>query len=82
MNPLKGFLEPESIAIIGVSTNQESLSAIATKNLLKLGFKGKVYLVNPKGGDLFGMKLYTHVSDIMDSLELAIIYLPPDLVIK
>ena len=76
MNPLKSFMEPTSIAILGASKKPESLSALAVKNLLKFGYDGKLYLVNPSGGELLGMKLYTDLLEIDDSVDLAMVYLP------
>ena len=81
MNPLKGFLEPKSIAILGASTKPESVSALSIGNLLKHGYDGRVYLVNPKGGELFGKKVYSNIMEIDDSVELAIIHVPPVVVV-
>lgn len=81
MNPLKGFMEPTSIAVLGASKKPESLSALAIKNLLKFGYQGKLHLVNPSGGELLGMKVYSDLSEIDDSVDLAMVYLPPMVVV-
>lgn len=77
MNPLKGFLEPDSIAIVGASQKPRSISALTIKSLLGGGYKGKIYLVNPKGGEFFGIKIYSNLMEIEDQVGLAIILLPP-----
>ena len=74
-------MEPTSIAILGASKKPESLSALAVKNLLKFGYDGKIYLVNPSGGELLGMKLYSDLLEINDSIDLAMVYLPPMIVV-
>jgi acetyltransferase len=46
------------------------------KNLLKFGYQGPVYLVNPKGEALFGLKFHAHLLDIEGPVDLVVIYLP------
>lgn len=77
MNPLKGFLEANSIVILGASQKLQSVSALMIESLLRGRFEGGIYLVNPKGGELFGLKVYTNIMSIDASVDLAIILLPP-----
>jgi acyl-CoA synthetase (NDP forming) len=81
MNPLKNFMEPESIAILGASKRPGSISALVIGNLLKLGYEGRIHLVNPKGGELSGLKMHSDISEIDGSVDLAVIYLPPTAVV-
>lgn len=82
MNPLKGFMEPESVAILGASNRPGSISALVIGNLLKFGFNGKVYPVNPKGGEIFGLKIHASLGEIPGPVDLAVIYLPPHAVVR
>jgi len=77
MNPLKTFLEPNSIAIMGASQKPKSISALIIESLLRGNFEGGIYLVNPKGGEFFGLKVYTNIMNIDAPVDLAIILLPP-----
>lgn len=81
MNPLKGFLEPNSIVILGASKKAGSLSALTIRNLLKFGYEGELYLVNPRGGEMEGMKVYSDLLEIEAPVDLAIVYLPPMIVV-
>ena len=81
MNPLKAFMEPASIAILGASKRPGSISALATGNLLQLGYEGKIYPVNPKGGELFGLKIYSNLLEIEKPVDLAVVYLPPSVIV-
>ncbi|MBW1786960.1 MAG: CoA-binding protein [Deltaproteobacteria bacterium] len=76
MNPLKYFMEPESVAILGASSRPGSISALVVKNLLKFGYQGPVYLVNPRGEELFGLKFHARLLDIEGPVDLVVIYLP------
>jgi len=77
MSPLKYFMEPESVAILGASSRPGSISALVVENLLKFGYQGPVYLVNPRGEELFGLKFHAHLLDIQGPVDLVVIYLPP-----
>jgi acyl-CoA synthetase (NDP forming) len=81
MNALKDFLESDSIAILGASKKPKSISALTIESLLRVGYEGRVYLVNPKGGELFGRKVYSNLMEIEDPVDLAIILLPPSAII-
>ncbi len=70
------FFYPKSVAVIGVSAAEESWGRRQLNSLLKFGYKGKLYPVNPRGGEFFGLKAYSSVRDIPDSVELAMIAIP------
>ncbi len=73
---------PESVALIGVSESSKKMGHHVLKSFLSSGFKGKVYPVNPKGGSLLGMKVYASVKAIPDKIDLAVIAVPPEVVIE
>jgi acyl-CoA synthetase (NDP forming) len=70
------FFTPRSIALIGVSADENAFGTLYLKSLLKFGFKGKLYPVNPRRGSIFGLILFPSVRDIPDSVDLAIISVP------
>ena len=71
---MKGFVNPESIAIIGASNDTTKIGGILVLNLINAGFdKSKIYPVNPKGEDIQGLKSYTNVKEIGKPVDLAVI---------
>ena len=81
MQNLKYFLEPESVAVIGISRNPGfSWGRAIFQNLVGSGFQGRVYPVNPKAEEIAGVKLYPDVPSIPDEVELAVISVPVGLV--
>jgi len=70
------FFYPRSLAVIGVSADENAFGTLYLRALLKFGFKGKLYPVNPRGGSLFGLTVYPSVEDIPDSVDLAAISVP------
>ena len=83
---LETFFNPETIAVVGVSEKPDNLGRIISGNLQAFGFRGIVYEVGPKGGTLFGRRIYRAVSDIPDRVDLAVLLVParvvPDVLIE
>jgi len=63
---------PESMAIVGVSTGAAAWSAGAMylESLRLFGYRGRIYLVNRKGGDFNGTRLYTSLIDLPEAPDL------------
>ncbi len=70
---LKPFLEPRSIAIIGLSRRTGEGSNNALENLLGYGYRGKIYPVNPNTGEILGVKAYPSIKDVDGPVDLAVI---------
>ncbi|MGB9939129.1 acetate--CoA ligase family protein [Methanosarcina sp.] len=66
------FFKPQSIALIGASPNPERLSYTILENLLKMGFQGKIYPVNPGYREIRGLKCYSTPGEINDRIDIAI----------
>ena len=78
---LKIFFDPQSIAIVGASAEEGKVGNAITKNILNLGYKGEVFLVNPKHRELFNRKCYASLSTIEEKIDLAIIVIPAKFVL-
>lgn len=78
---LDALFNPESIAVVGVPKGMKSgkLFLIA---LLDMGFKGKIYPVNPHADEIDGIKAYPSVSDIPGPVDLAIVLVPQQAVLS
>lgn len=81
MSELKSFMNPESVAIVGASRNPRSFGYRIVKNLLDIGFRGKIYPVNPKAEEIADIKAYKSLADLPESAELVVIALPGKYVI-
>ena len=73
---LDRLFNPKSIATIGASENPLKWGFIVLLNILKEGFKGPVYPVNPKLKTILGVPCYPSLEAIPDSVDLAIITTP------
>ena len=66
------FFSPKSVAIIGASNDVTKLGGMLVKNMLDAGYKGKLCPINPKGGEIQGLKAYTNVKEIGEPVDLAV----------
>lgn len=76
MNKLEKLFNPSSVVVIGASEETGKIGNIISKNLLELGYSGKVYFVNPKHEKLFNQDCYKKLSEIEDGVDLAIVAVP------
>ncbi|MBN2256084.1 MAG: acetate--CoA ligase family protein [Deltaproteobacteria bacterium] len=67
------FFNPQSIAVIGVPARTGDGSFNNVETMVRYGYKGKVYPVNPKATEIYGRKAYPSVLDIPETADLAII---------
>jgi len=70
------LIAPDGIVVIGASQNPEKLGYGLARNLIQSDYKGGVHFVNPKGGRLFDLPVYTSVKLVPDPVDLAAILVP------
>lgn len=73
---LDHFFAPQSIAVIGASQDPGKAGYQILQNLLKLGFAGPLYPVNPHLTELFGLKCYPSLAAVEGQVELLIVTVP------
>ncbi|MCP4628311.1 MAG: acetate--CoA ligase family protein [bacterium] len=72
-NSLKYILSPRSIAIVGASSNLAKFTGRTLKYLLKHGYQGKVYPINPNCDEIAGLACYPSVKDLPGPVDTAFI---------
>jgi acetyltransferase len=77
---LAPLLNPQSIALIGASENSTWSSALV-QNLRELGYRGKLYPINPKRQEVFGLPCYPSVIDIPGQVDAFVIAISRDLIL-
>ena len=78
METLDPILKPRSIAVIGASRRPNTVGWQILDNLLKHGFTGAVYPVNPRADSIHSIKSYPSVADIPDEVDLAVVVVPKE----
>jgi acyl-CoA synthetase (NDP forming) len=70
---LNYFFNPSSVAVVGVTRNSGPNKYNILEIILWMGYKGKIYPVNPKVPEIVGLKSYPSVLDIPGPVDLAVI---------
>jgi len=73
---MKRFMEPESVALIGISRKSGPGSFNIMESMIKFGFSGKVFPVNPKADKILGKKVYPNIRAVKEKIDLAVISAP------
>ena len=67
---------PKSIAFIGASARMGKWGHNLMSNTISGGYKGNIFLVNPKTDTIAGRKTYPTVCDIPETVDLAVVTIP------
>jgi len=74
---LEPVFYPRSIALVGISNTAVNVAYMFLQSLLDSGFP-RIYPVNPRGGEMMGLKVYPSISAIPEEVDLAICTIPRD----
>ncbi|MFZ5597540.1 MAG: acetate--CoA ligase family protein [Bacillota bacterium] len=69
---LDDLFHPRSIAVVGASGTPNTFGFLFMDYLVKAGYKGTLYPVNPKGGEIMGFKAYPSLKDIPGDVDYVI----------
>lgn len=78
---LDELFHPNSVAIIGASSNEMSAGYAYTK-FLSEGFEGEIYPINPKLDEVLGLKAYSDLEEVNNPIDYAISCIPAEKVPK
>jgi acetyltransferase len=67
------FMNPASVALIGTPRRTGPGAYNNAEMMLRYGFKGRIYPVNPAVGEILGLQVYPAVADIPEKVDLAVI---------
>ena len=73
---IKDLFEAKSVAVIGASASPGKIGYKLIENIIEDGYKGKLYPVNPRGGEVLGHTIYPTVADIPGDVDVAVVTVP------
>ncbi|MFH0913928.1 MAG: CoA-binding protein [Chloroflexota bacterium] len=75
---LEYLFHPRAIAVAGVSTDLKKINPgrLFLEALRDFGYEGKLYPLNPNGGEVAGLKCYTSLKEIPDCVDYVISAIP------
>ncbi|MFA7425303.1 MAG: bifunctional acetate--CoA ligase family protein/GNAT family N-acetyltransferase [Desulfosarcinaceae bacterium] len=77
---LEFLFNPSSVALVGASQKPGRIGAVIARNLVRGGFAGDIFFVNPKYKTIENLTAYRNVERLPKAPDLAIIATPPDTV--
>jgi acetate---CoA ligase (ADP-forming) len=78
---LDAILRPRSIAVVGASRTPGTIGYQVVANLVRHGYTGVVYPVNPKANSIHSIPAYASVADIPGSVDMAVVVVPKEYVL-
>lgn len=70
------IMDPDTVAIVGASTDERKRGYQAIETLQEEGYEGDVYPVNPEADEILGLTVYPTVSAIPGRVDLALVATP------
>jgi Acyl-CoA synthetase (NDP forming) len=75
-------LRPQSVAVVGASTDQQSPGGRVLSNLLAAGYEGAIFPVNRRADVVQSERAYRSVADLPRAVDLAVIAVPAEFVLE
>ncbi|MEW5736448.1 MAG: acetate--CoA ligase family protein [Thermodesulfobacteriota bacterium] len=67
---------PRSIAFVGASEQLGKWGHMVLAGTIAGGYEGKIYLVNPKGGEIMGRPVFRSLAELPDGVDLVVVTIP------
>ncbi len=73
---MHAFFNPGAVAVIGASKKPGKVGNVLVKNIVRSGYRGTVFPVNPKEEEIEGLRCYPSIEDVPGKVDLAVIAVP------
>jgi acyl-CoA synthetase (NDP forming) len=77
-NAISCFLNPGSIAVVGAGERPTSSGGALLRNLRVSGYRGRIVPVNPRGGEIDGLKVAISLKEMESPVDLVAVLVRPD----
>lgn len=74
---LDGFFKPNAVVVIGASREEGKVGFSIVNNLVRAGFPGPIYPVNPKANQILGLTCFPELGQVPGGTDLAVLVIPP-----
>ncbi len=73
---LEQFFNPSSVAVVGASQKPGKIGYDILNNIVRYGYTGAVYPINPKAREILGRRAYPDLVSVPSDIDLAVVALP------
>jgi len=81
VSALSVFFSPKSVAVVGASSDPKKPGNTALRHMISMGYKGKLFPVNPREKAILGLPCYRSVKEIPEPVELCILMVAAELTV-
>lgn len=82
MSVISAILYPKSVVVVGASNDPTKLTGRPIAFLQGQGYKGAIYPINPRYGEIAGLKSYASAADLPEAPDLALVLVGANRVIE
>jgi len=79
---LDPLFRPESIAVIGASRTPGTIGYQIVDNLVRHGYKGVVYPINPNARAIHSIPAFPSISAVPEAVDMAVVVVPKEFVLQ
>jgi len=79
---IRYLFEPRSVAVIGASADKGKIGNTVIWNVIQNGYKGRIFAINPKGGEIEGLRAYKRILDVNEEIDVAVLTIPAKFVVE
>ena|SRR5436309_1440121 len=80
LRSMNRIMQPKAVAVIGASAEDGKIGNSVMKNLINGGYKGNIYPIHPKAGEILGYKAFKSVKDVPGEIDTAVFAIPGEFV--
>lgn len=76
MSGVSDLFWAQRVAVVGASATPGKTGYNILRNILEGGFRGQVFPVNPRGGEILGQRVYGSLGEIPGDVDLVVVVIP------
>jgi len=79
---LDKIFNAKSVAVVGASNDPLKFGYMTLNSIIRGGYEGRIYPINPRGGEILGLRAYQSLGEVPENPELVVIIVPAEYVPK
>jgi acetate---CoA ligase (ADP-forming) len=82
LEAIRKIFYTDSVAVVGASNNPHKYGYMTIDTLIRGGYSGRIYPVNPKAGEILGLKVYSSLADLPEVPALGVVMVPYEFILS
>jgi acetate---CoA ligase (ADP-forming) len=82
VSSIEAFFTPKSVAVVGASADPKKAGYTVLKNLVSMGYQGKIFPINPHEDSILGFRCYKTVLDVPEPVEICVLLVSAELTMQ